>query len=1211
MLCVVCPVPHSISNGRLSLQSFMDSTPVSDALGLDESPLVSVLVSTYNAERLIQGALESLEQQTIATRIEIVVIDSGSTQDEKRIVDQFQSRYDNIRYVRTERESVYQAWNRGIQIARGRYLTNANTDDRHRHDALEVLVSELEKNADIALVYADSAVTFEENQTFDAAMPSGYHLRPAYTKRVMLTGCHMGPQPMWRRSIHEELGYFRNDLRSAGDYEFWCRVALRYQLKHVPQTLGLYYENPQGICNSNKALSASETREVAQNFQGLLPEPSIESLPFKKPHKGSGAFVNVGVVTFNRLEFTRRAIASVLKFTDYPYVLTVVDNASSDGTRDYLKQMHREGLIDNLVLLDENVGVAKASNLAWHQEPGASHYLKLDNDIVIRKPGWLGKMVNVADKVPSIGALAYNFEPISYPLSHVEGVAVRVKPTGNLGGACILVPLRTRELLGVWCEDYGLYGEEDRDYGFRVSLSGLVNAYMEDEDVGDHLPAGKAALISATTLMATDGQEERKEAEYRRWKDLQRVEHLKALGAWERNQYTYSNGLRPLYVDSRFVAEGQVATSGIDPVGLGLIQGFGLTSKLMLNKFIVTAKKFGRLMEAARQNLSGGSKVVALSAVLSTLRSGGLGALRTKALYFLNQTVNYGKWIALYDTLTAEDRRQIVERIQTMHWKPTFSVLMPVYKPELKHLQQAIESVVAQLYSCWELCIVDDASEDTEVTALIASYCQRDARIRTVKREERGHISAASNSCLAMATGEFIALLDHDDLLAPHALYMAAKALNHRSDLSLIYSDEDKINPRGVRTWPQFKSEWNVDLMRSQNAVNHVGIYRRAIVHDIGGFRTGVEGCQDWDLALRVSECIPASQILHLPYVLYHWRVTRESTAVSTTSKQYVLKAGRKVLQDHLQRLKLDAEVVPQYGAYFRVRYRLVNPPAVAIISWVAASSTLERLVHSLTTGTAYGPLTLYLLMETGQRTVLSPIISMAKDCNLQLVVVECMAGSNSASRINQTLSGLEESVIGLLDPGCAPTEPNWLTELVSHAMRSDIGVAGPKLVNPGGTVFSAGTILGMGQRRVGDAAYRGASKTERGAGGRAVLSQNYSAVARQCMVFRRTVWVETGGFDPALPLEEYGNVDFCLRMGELGFRILWTPYSELVCDGRPLSDVGSIESAKMMRSRWSKILDRDPAHNANLSLSNAFPMLAPAPRVPRCSAYRPELSNE
>lgn len=1175
-----------------------------DIAMIGDTPLVSVLVSTYNAERFILGALESLEQQTIVSHIEIIVIDSGSTQNEKAIVEQYQSRYGNIRYLRTERETVYQAWNRGIRIARGCYITNANSDDRHRSDALEVLVEELEKHPNIALVYADSAVTFEANQTFATVQPDAFHLRPEYEPRIMLTGCHMGPQPMWRRSIHDELGYFREDLRSAGDYEFWCRIALRHGLKHIPQTLCLYYENPQGICNADKALSASEARAVMQSYRGLLPDPTLALPVQKKRHKGAAAFVNIGMVTFNRLGFTRQAIASVIKYTDSPYVLTIVDNASHDGTREYLQRMQREGLIDNLLLLDENVGVAQASNLAWHQEPNATHYLKLDNDIVIRKPGWLGKMVCVSDRVPRIGVLAYNFEPISYPLSLVEGVAVRVKPIGNLGGACILVPLRTRKLLGVWCEDYGQYGEEDRDYGFRVSLAGLLNAYMEDEDVGDHLPAGKAALISSTTLAATDGQEERSEADYRHWKDRQRGEHLKLLGAWERNQFAYSSGLRSLRLVSRFVAKREGARGMVDQSTTGPARAFALMARLVVKRLVVSTKKLGRLLQAAQQYLKGGGKFVALTAAFQAFGSGGLSALRTKALYFLNQTVNYGKWVDLYDHINEEDRRQITERIRAMPRQLTFSVLMPVYNPEPEHLEQAMESVLAQLYPHWELCIVNDASEDPRIAFLLELFCERDSRIKTMRRQERGHISAASNSCLEMATGEFIALLDHDDLLAPHALYMAAQALNHRSDLSLIYTDEDKINASGVRCWPHFKPDWNADLMRSENAVNHLSIYRSSVVREIGGFRLGVEGCQDWDLSLRVSERIAASQILHLPYVLYHWRITRQSTAVSTTSKQYVVAAGKKVLGDHLTRMGVSADVLPQYGAYFRVKYRMDAPPPVAVLCRFAARPTLERLIDALTKGTAYPETTLYLLVDSAQRCLIEPIVPVAQEKNLKLILVDCRAGTNSAERINQAVSVVDQPVICLLDPECIPSDPDWLTELTSQIMRPEIGAAGAKLISSDGTVCSAGIVLGMGQGRVAGAAYRGAPKGERGAGGRAALIQNYSAVTAQCMLFRRSTWNEANGFDVALPLEDYGDVDFCLRLGELGYRVLWTPFAELVCHGAKQDNTGNIDAAKTMRSRWQKKLDYDPAHNPNLSLENSFPMLAPAPRVPRCSAY-------
>lgn len=1169
-----------------------------------DTPLVSTIISTYNAEKFLVGVLENLEQQTIADHIEIIVVDSGSTQNERAIVEEFQLRYGNIRYIRTERETIYQAWNRAIRLAQGKYITNANTDDRHRIDALEVMAGELERHPDIALVYADIAVTFKENKTFDTVEPDGYHLRPDYASEIMLTGCHMGPQPMWRRYIHEELGYFREDLRSAGDYDFWCRVALRHPLKHIPQTLGLYYENPQGICNSDIDLSVRETRAIVESYWSLLPAPLLKPVIRNKCHKGTGAFVNIGMVTFNRQMYTRQAIASIIKYTDFPYVLTVVDNASQDGSREYLQILYDQGVIDNLVLLEENVGVAKASNLAWHHEADAHCYLKLDNDIVIKKPGWLGDMVRTIDKFPRIGVIAYNFEPTSYPVSQVDGTLLRIKPHGNLGGACILIPRRTWKILGDWCEDYGLYGEEDCDYGFRVSLSGMLNVYMEDENIGDHLPAGKAALISPFTLVATDGLEERNEANYRHWKDRQRGEHLKPLGAWKRNRFAYSSGRRSLRLVSRFVAERAGTSDMIDRSGAGSVRDLVLIAGLIVNRFVVSAKILGSLLQAAQQYLSSGNKFPVLMATLRVLCDGGLGALRTKFLYFLNQTVIYGKWAAVFDYLYEEDRRQIAERIRTMSYQPTFSILVPVYNPEPVHLEQTIESILAQLYPYWELCIADDASEDLRIAPLIERFCQQDSRIRVKRRPVRGNISVASNSCLEMATGEFVVLLSHDDLLAPHALYIAAQTLNHHPGLSLIYSDEDKINSMGVRSWPHFKPNWNPDLMRSQNAVNHLGIYRTSIVREIDGFRIGTEGCQDWDLALRVSECIPTTQIWHLPYVLYHWRITRNSAAVIAKTKNYVVKSGQKVIADHLARMGVAAEVLPQYGAYFRVKYRLDNPPPVAVISRCAPVHTLECLIRNLTKNTAYPDLSLYLLVDTEQRQELASLRSLAQLHNLKVVLVDYPPGASSAQQINHAVTTAEQPVVCLLDAECAPSEPGWLTELVSHAMRPEVGAAGAKLVNPDGTLCHGGTVLGLGRERVAGAAYEGESKGERGIAGRAVLIQNYSAVTGKCMAFRREVFLEVGGYDFAHLPDYYADVDFCLRLGKQAYRILWTPFAELVLHGSAQEPSGKTEAARFMRSRWQGQLDNDPAFNPNLSLDNSFPTLAPAPRVPRCTAY-------
>jgi len=291
---------------------------------------------------------------------------------------------------------------------------------------------------------------------------------------------------------------------------------------------------------------------------------------------GTSRFVNISMVTYNRLEFTKEAIPSIAQHTSYPYVLTVVDNGSTDETREYLIETQKEGVIKNLVLLGKNVGVAKASNLAWHLEPLSAYYVKFDNDIVIRKKEWLSGMVSVIEGVPRLGAVAYNFEPVSYPRSTGSGMKIRIKQ-GTLGGACILIPNRTREILGYWSEEYGLYGEEDLDYGFRILRAKMLNAYMEDEDIGEHLPAGKAARIETESMTATDGVEEGTHGEYRRWKDARRRKNVSLFGRFNRNKLLYKLKIKPLYVESRFsvhvlgIVRREVVESGLIEIGKNLL----------------------------------------------------------------------------------------------------------------------------------------------------------------------------------------------------------------------------------------------------------------------------------------------------------------------------------------------------------------------------------------------------------------------------------------------------------------------------------------------------------------------------------------------------------------------------------------------------------------------------------------------------------------
>ena len=519
--------------------------------------LVSAIVSTYKSERFIEGKMLDLLRQTLRDKLEIVVVNTASPENEEEVIRRYMADHANIVYLKTDgRESIYQAWNRGIRASSGRYLTNSNTDDRLKMDALETLAMELEESPEVALVYADHFITNLENMLFCNHIRSGYAMKPEYEVSIMLNGCHMGPGPMWRRAIHDEIGFFNEEYRSAGDYEFWCRVATKYEMKHVRKFLGLYYNNPQGFVNSNQKLSVNESLRIQKEYSEKLSSGKRDIKPdsyyLKKADRNK--FVNICMVTYNRVEFTRLAIDSIMNHTVYPHVVTIVDNHSQDGTKEYLLDLKSKGIVKNLILLDRNIGVASAANLGWLLERDAEYYLKFDNDIVIEKDNWLSNMVKVIERNGRIGAIAYNFEAVSYKLSKKKGLKIRLKSKGNLGGACILIPRRTFERLGYWCEDYGIYGEEDADYGYRIKCCGLWNVYMEDENIGLHLPAGKAAKIDMNSFLAKDGREEFEYREYRQMKDELRKYNV-ILGEFRRNLEGYRSGRKPLYVDANLAKD--------------------------------------------------------------------------------------------------------------------------------------------------------------------------------------------------------------------------------------------------------------------------------------------------------------------------------------------------------------------------------------------------------------------------------------------------------------------------------------------------------------------------------------------------------------------------------------------------------------------------------------------------------------------------------
>jgi len=565
---------------------------------------------------------------------------------------------------------------------------------------------------------------------------------------------------------------------------------------------------------------------------------------------------------------------------------------------------------------------------------------------------------------------------------------------------------------------------------------------------------------------------------------------------------------------------------------------------------------------------------------------------------------DYARWIRCYDQLQREDVKRVREQTAQFHYSPLISVLLPVYNSNLKWLRRAILSVQKQLYPRWELCIVDDASTDRKIWPFLQRRARQDRRIKLMRRTENGHISAASNDALHLATGDFVALLDHDDELAPTALYFVALALNKNRDLQLLYSDEDKLEEHNRRSEPYFKSDWNPELFLAQNFVSHLSVYRTDLIHRIGGFRIGFEGSQDYDVALRCTEQIRPEEIEHLPWVLYHWRAGDQSTASNPTAKPYAQEAARRAVQEHLKRTGIAGTVVPSHGVYLQTKYTLPNerPMVSIIIPTRDQASALKKCVNSIFEKTDYPAYELIVLdNESCDSEALEFLAELKKRDGVR---VERIDDAFNYSRLNNHGVELSRgSFVALLNNDVEVLHADWLAEMVSRAMQPKVAMVGARLWYPNGTIQHGGVILGAGG--IGGHAHVGLRRGEPGYFARAHLAQDVSAVTTACALVKREVYLQVGGFDENLAIT-FNDVDFCLRLREAGYRILWTPYAELIhhesasrgFDNSAPKQVRFLAEVDYMKSKWGHILQRDPFYNPNLSLDENLFTLAFPPRT-------------
>jgi O-antigen biosynthesis protein len=556
----------------------------------------------------------------------------------------------------------------------------------------------------------------------------------------------------------------------------------------------------------------------------------------------------------------------------------------------------------------------------------------------------------------------------------------------------------------------------------------------------------------------------------------------------------------------------------------------------------------------------------------------------------IGKRTDYERWLRANDLRDAD--AEVVRRtVEVLPRAPAISVLMPVYQTPERYLRAAIESVRAQLYPHWQLCIADDASPDPRVREVLREYAARDERIVLALRATNGHIAEASNSALALATGEYVALLDHDDVLAPDALFHVALAALRDPEAGVIYSDEDKIDELGRRSEPYFKPDWSPDSFLARMYVGHLLALERELAVELGGFRPGFEGSQDYDLVLRATERV--ARVAHVPRVLYHWRIHPQSTSSETGSKAYAYEAGRRAIEEAIARRGEPGrvEALPEPGSYV-VRYAIREPLKVSVIVPTRDhGEDVDRALASVFARADAYPDFELLLIDNGSKDPAS-LATFARwaaaDARVRVVRYDVPFNFSRINNFGVARSG--GAYLLFLNNDTEALTPDWMAAMVEQAQRPSIGAVGAKLLYPDGTVQHAGVITGIGG--VAGHAHKHAAPESGGYFNTLRTTNNYSAVTGACMMVRREAFARAGGFDETLAVA-FNDVDLCLKLRALGLYNVYLAHVELIHhesksrgDDRDRANlVRFVAERRVMEERWRTAELPDPHYSPHLSL--------------------------
>ena len=545
----------------------------------------------------------------------------------------------------------------------------------------------------------------------------------------------------------------------------------------------------------------------------------------------------------------------------------------------------------------------------------------------------------------------------------------------------------------------------------------------------------------------------------------------------------------------------------------------------------------------------------------------------------LNQN-DYLEWI---------DKRNTKEEELDFSYKPLISIIVPVYNVDGKILKECIDSVLNQTYDNFELCLADDHSSNNDTIAFLKRYEKKDKRIKIIYRKENGHISEASNSAISIAKGEFIGLLDNDDLLNEDALYEVVKVLNNDKKIDMIYTDEDKIALNGKRYFPHLKPDFSPDTLLSSNYICHFTVLRKSIVDELGGFRSKYNGSQDYDLFLRFTE--RTNKIYHIPKILYHWRMIEGSTSSDASSKNYAYDAGKRALEDALKRRKINGTVhligTPQM---YEIEYLLDSQPKISIIIPTKdKSSVLKRCLDSIYDKTTYKNYEIIVIDNNSVEDSTFKLLDKYKKehDNFRYYTYECEF--NYSYLNNEAVKKAKGEYVVLLNNDTEIVVSDWLNKMVGYASQKHIGCVGAKLLYPTKTIQHCGVVVGCAG--VAAHAFVGTGATTYGYFGRLVAVYDWAAVTAACLMIKKSKYEEVNGLDENLKVA-YNDVDLNMKVLDKGYYNVVLPsvilyHYESLSRGNDLDPKNKqrfINEVRYTSNKWQEKITNDKFYNINFS---------------------------